>query len=97
MLELKENRKDSNYDANLVWNYKIEIRMARHTIKKYGLQVFLGQEDPPADKKDMMMGLMNIPVDERRDIYNFMERNPQYSDEQLAKELFRECEYYCGW
>lgn len=96
MLEIKdmteeERRKYINYNVNLVNKYKMLIIIVRFTIKEHGLQVFLGQEDTEIHKENMML---KIPIDERRDIYRFMERNANYTEAQLAKELFREREYY---
>lgn len=96
MLELKdmtekESRDYLNYDANLVYKYKIRIMILNILIKKYGFQEFMEQEKMLLDKEDKVL---NIPFDKKREIYRFMMRNQNYSEEQLAKELFRESEYY---
>lgn len=96
MLELrdmteKESRDYLNYDTNLVFKYKMRIMIIGFAIKKYGVKAFLEQEELSHDKEDKVF---NIPLDKRRDIYRFMERNPNYIEEKLAKELFRESEYY---
>ena len=98
MLEIKdmteeENRKYLNYDANLVYKYKLRVMIARITIEEYGLQVYLGKEEPMFDKEDPLLA---IPLAERKEIYGFIEKNPNYNEMQLAKELFRESEYYPG-
>lgn len=96
MLELKdmtekESRDYLNYDANLVYKYKIRIMILDILIKKYGFQEVMEQEEPVLDKEDKVL---NISLGEKRDIYRFMKRNQNYTEEQLAKELFRESEYY---
>lgn len=94
MLEIKdmteeENRKYLNYDANLLYKYKCKVGMVRIMIKECGLQVYLSQEKQEKS-------LLCIPLDERREIYRFMEKNPNYNEMQLVRELFRESEYYPG-
>lgn len=98
MLEIKdqtekESRHYLNYDANLVYKYKLKTIIVRLAIEEYGLQVYMGEEELETDKEDW---LLKISIDERRDIYRFMERNFNFTEEQLAKELFRESEYYPG-
>lgn len=98
MLELKEmTEKESrdylNYDANLVYKYMIKIMIARMVIKQYGLQAYMGNEEIVTDKESKWL---EVPIDERREIYRFMEKNSNYIEEQLAKDAFRESEYYPG-
>lgn len=95
MLEQKEQTENESrsyltYDANLLFKYKMKIIIARYMIEKYGVQVFLGEE-PTVDETD---NLLDFSIDKRKEIYRFMERNPDYSDDKLVKELFRESEYY---
>lgn len=89
----KEWREYRNYNANLVFQYKIQIMMARYEIEKHGLQVFRGQEEVIADKGNKVL---EIPLDIRQEIYRFMDCYPDYTEEQLAKVLFRESEFFPG-
>ena len=76
MLEMKdmtenESRAYLNYDANLVYKYKLRIITARVVIKKKGLQVFL--EQPPETGESGL--ILELPIDERTEIYRFIERS----------------------
>ena len=56
MLELndnteKESRNCTNYEYNLLHQYEIKIMVMQFAIKKYGLQVFLGHEEPATEYK----------------------------------------------
>lgn len=96
MLELKDKTEKEcrdyiNSNANLVFKYMMLVMTVSFAIEKYGLQMYLGLEELEIDKEYRWL---DIPIDERRDIYRFMERYPYYTAERQAKEIFKESEYY---
>lgn len=100
MLELKDKsekgkRDDLRYVANLRWKYSLDIKIVRHLIKKHGVQVCLGENETALDVNDnLIKKILEISLDERKEIYRLLERYPDYTDEQLAKIFYKESEFY---
>ena len=99
MLEMRDDPEEKNcekddYSSNIIWNYETKVLVARHLLKKYGPERFLG-EDGAAEKDNEKF--FDIPVEERRALYHFLKKKPHFTNKQLGKEMFRESEFYWGF
>ena len=99
MLELGEmteeaRKKYIDYDTNLIFKCAVKISLMRIAIEDYGLRNTLEMEEPENDKGEKPVSLRRLPLEQRALIYEFIKRYPKYTNEQLAKVLFKECEFY---
>lgn len=99
MLELaeiteKERKHNIKYEANLVHKYSIKVLLMRIAIEEYGLQKVIELEEPENDEGKKPVLLRKIPLEERKILCNRIKRYPKYTDEQIAKTVFKECEFY---